>query len=122
MFDIGILDKAKSIFSGDASTGERVGNALEVAGTASEFAGAQQARMQGQHPSQNPNAGNAWQAKEGIKNSQSGQSIKKIASAVAAFYTGGLSALATNVGTAAIAKNNPQAAGLASIASKVWGG
>jgi len=114
MFDLGILDKAKSIVSGDTPTSERIGTGLELAGAASQMAAANQQA--------NPNPGSVSEAKDRLENSQAGQTLKTAASAVAAYFTGGLSAMAQSVGGAAIAKNNPQAAGAVGIASKLFGG
>jgi hypothetical protein len=47
---------------------------------------------------------------------------KKVASAVAAYYTGGLSSLAMNVGGQVVSQNNPRAGALVGAASKLYGG
>jgi len=116
MFDLGILDKAKSIVSGDTPTAERIGTGLELAGAASQMAAAHQ------QANPNPNPGSVSEAKDRLESSQAGQTLKTAASAVAAYFTGGLSAMAQSVGGGVLAKNNPQAAGIAGIASKVFGG
>lgn len=43
-----------------------------------------------------------------LRNSEAVQMVKKAVSAVASFYTGGLSSLATNVGGQVVGKNNPK--------------
>jgi hypothetical protein len=114
MFNLAILDKAKSIVSGDMPTAQRVQNGAEVVGAVADMAGAAQARS--------ANPANAAEARGQLMNTQAVQTLKTAASAVASYFTGGLSAVAQNVGLGMVAKNNPQAAGLAGVASKVFGG
>jgi hypothetical protein len=47
---------------------------------------------------------------------------KKVASAVAAYYTGGLSSLAMNVGGQVLSERNPRAGAALGAATKLYGG
>lgn len=130
MFNLEMLDKAKSIVASGTPMMERVSNGLEVAGAVSDFASAAQQRQEEPQPQAQPrppsqasaNPSNAWQAKNQLEGSQAGKTLKTAASAVAAYFTGGLSGMAQSVGFSKLGEKNPQAAGLASIAAKVWGG
>lgn len=67
-------------------------------------------------------AAEAAEGSPGLKNSPIVGLVKKAAGAVAAFYTGGASAAAMNVGGQMLSKNNPQAGAAAGAATKLFGG
>lgn len=57
-----------------------------------------------------------------LMNSNLRKTVKKVASAIASFYTGGLSGAAMNVGSGLVSENNPKAGAIAGAASKAFGG
>lgn len=58
---------------------------------------------------------------KGLKNSPLVGLVKKAASLVSSFYTGGMSGLAMNAGTQVVSQNNPQAGGALSAAGSLFG-
>ena len=98
MFDFSMIDKAKNIFSsGGGSAWNRIGNAADLMGQVGGKGGGG-----GGQPQQPQNPTSIGEAVKGIENSPGAQGLKKVAGAVASFYTGGLAGLAMNVGSSAI--------------------
>lgn len=58
---------------------------------------------------------------KGLKNSPLVGFVKKAASLVSSYYTGGMSGLAMNAGSQVVSQNNPQAGGAISAAGSLFG-
>ncbi len=105
MFDFSMIDKAKNIFSsGGGNAWNRIGNAADLMGQVGGKGGGG-----GSQPAMRQGPQNTMEAVQGITNSPAAQGLKKVAGAVASFYTGGLAGLAMNVGGSAIGGNQASA-------------
>lgn len=104
MFDFSMIDKAKNIFSsGGGSAWNRIGNAADLMGQVGGKGGIGMPQERaGNEPELKQGPTSTTEAVQGITNSPAAQGLKKAASAVASFYTGGLAGLAMNVGGNAI--------------------
>ena len=111
MFDLSMIDKAKNIFSsGGGNAWNRIGNAADLMQSAGGGGGGTAPPPRaGNEPNPNANPTSTGEAIQGITNSPGAQGLKKVAGAVASFYTGGLAGLAMNVGSSAIGGNKAAA-------------
>lgn len=133
MFDASILTRAKTVFDSEAARPDRINAGLDLTGGALQLAQGQQAnaaqddeerRRRQQEQTREASGFSPPPLPEGIREMQQRpavQNLKKVADAVASFYTGGAWGLAKNVGGQMLSKNNPNAGALVSLAGKALG-
>jgi hypothetical protein len=132
MFDLGGFDKLLQITNDEGGSGRlspRVNDALRATGSSYQVPEGADQQPSAQLPEGTGQAldllsGGARMPKglQKLDSSPVAGLAKKAASAVAAYYTGGLSALATNVGGQVLSQRNPRAGALLGAATKLYGG
>lgn len=115
MFDFSSILNAQNLIGGAGGAAGGAASAAPAASSMTSMAEPSKFRqavdivnqvgdMGGGQPPQNRGPQNTQEAISGITNSPFMQGLKRVAGAVASFYTGGLSGLAMNVGSQAMGK------------------